>query len=124
MFAGLMLGWELRSWHETSALDGPVLMGRGIADVVGYLTLCGLPVPDHVEAAARTYRYNHRVFIAPYWDTIYGRDAERKQDQKEAKATGSVMARTYSRLGYQLVELPKVTIEERADFVMNRLKSE
>lgn len=53
IFAELMLGWELRSYHEALASDAPVLMDRGIPDVVGYLTLCGLPVPAHVEAAAK-----------------------------------------------------------------------
>lgn len=124
MFAELMLGWELRSWHEASALDGPVLMDRGVADVFGYLTLCRLPVPAHVEAAANTYRYNRKVFIAPYWGAIFGQDAERKQCRDEAEATGKVMAEAYARFGYQLIELPKVAIEERADFVMDCLNTE
>ncbi|WP_198672238.1 AAA family ATPase [Pseudogemmobacter bohemicus] len=123
MFAELMLGWELRSWHEASISDGPVFMDRGVADIVGYLALCGLPVPAHVETAAKTFRYNKTVFIAPYWEAIFGQDAERKQDRDEAKATGRVMAETYSRFGYQLVELPKVTVEARADFIMGCLRA-
>ncbi|OCW59569.1 AAA family ATPase [Hoeflea olei] len=123
MFAELMLGWELRSHHEASTLEGPVLMDRGIPDVVGYLTLCGLPVPDHVETAARLYRYNSRVFIAPYWDAIFAQDAERKQDRQEAEATARVMAETYARLGYQLIELPRTSVEARADFIETQLSS-
>ena len=42
IFAELMLGWELRSYHEALASDAPVLMDRGIPDVVGYLTLLSL----------------------------------------------------------------------------------
>ena len=124
MFAELMLGWELRSWHEASSLARPVLMDRGIPDVVGYLTLCGLRVPAHAEAATKTYRYNRMVFIAPYWEAIFGQDAERKQDRKEAEATGRVMADTYARLGYKLVELPKVSVEERVAFVLDYLNAE
>ena len=124
MFAELMLGWDLRSWHEASALERPVLMDRGVADVVGYLTLCGLPVPAHVEAAAKKYRYNSTVFIAPYWEAIFGQDAERKQDREEAEATGRVMADTYARFGYQIVELPKVSVEERVAFVVDHLTDE
>ncbi|MCV2893915.1 AAA family ATPase [Lentibacter sp. XHP0401] len=124
MFAELMLGWELRSWHEASALEGPVLMDRGVADVVGYLTLCSLPVPDHVEAAAKKYRYNSTVFITPYWEAIFCQDAERKQDREEAEATDRVMADTYARFGYQLVELPKVSVEERVAFVVDHLNEE
>ncbi|QRZ13927.1 AAA family ATPase [Paracoccus methylovorus] len=123
-FAELMLGWELRSWHEAAAFEKPVLMDRGVPDVVGYLTLCGLRVPIHVEAAAETYRYNRTVFIAPYWEAIFGQDAERRQDQEEAEATGRVMADTYARFGYQLVELPKASVEERVAFVMDHLKAE
>lgn len=122
MFAELMLGWELRSYHEASAADAPVLMDRGIPDVIGYLTLCGLPVPAHVEAAARIYPYNRRVFLAPHWDAIYAQDAERKQDRQEAEATGRVMSETYTRFGYQIIELPLAPVEERADFVVNCLR--
>ncbi len=123
LFAELMLGWELRSWHEAAAGAGPVLMDRGILDVIGYLILCGLPVPAHVEAAARLHRYNNLVFLAPYWDAIFIQDAERKQDRQEAEATARVMAQTYTRLGYRIVELPLLGIEERADFMADRLQA-
>lgn len=123
LFAELMLGWELRSWHEAAAGPGPVLMDRGIPDVIGYLTLCGLPVLAHVEAAARLHRYNNLVFLAPYWDAIFTQDDERKQDRPEAEATGRVMAETYTRPGYRIVELPLLGIEERADFMAHRLQA-
>ncbi|KAA0971290.1 AAA family ATPase [Aureimonas fodinaquatilis] len=122
-FADLMLGWELRSWHEASAITGTVVMDRGIPDVMGYLDLCGLPVPSHVEAAAKLYRYNRRVFLAPFWNAIFTEDAERKQNLEEAEATGRVMVETYTRLGYEIVELPFVGVEERADYVMERLRT-
>lgn len=123
LFAELMLGWELRSYQEARANDALVLMDRGIPDVVGYLTLCGLPVPAHFEAAANTHPYNKRVFLAPYWDAIFTQDTERKQDRQEAEATARVMAETYSGLGYQIVELPLVGIDQRADFVIDNLRS-
>ncbi len=120
-FARLMLCWELRSHHEASALPGPVLMDRGVPDVIGYLTLCGLAVPASCEAAARLLRYNRRVFIAPYWEAIFAQDEERRQDRAEAEATGRVMAQTYARLGYDLVDLPLASVEDRADFVLECL---
>lgn len=123
MFAELMLGWELRSWHEASAMGKRVLMDRGVPDVVGYLTLCGLRVPAHLETAAKTFRYHRMVFIAPYWEAIFEQDAERKQDQEEAKATGRVMADIYAHFGYQLVELPRVSVEERVAFVLDHLNA-
>ena len=35
LFAELMLGWEMRSHREALAIASPVLMDRGIPDVVG-----------------------------------------------------------------------------------------
>ncbi|HEY0623119.1 AAA family ATPase [Sphingomonas sp.] len=122
-FAELMLGWELRSHREARALAGPVVLDRGIPDVIGYLRLCGLPVPVHAERAAAMFRYNPTAFIAPHWPDIYARDAERKQDAAEAAATHEAMAQVYAELGYDLVPLPLASVAERARFVRDRIGS-
>ncbi len=85
-FAELMLSWELRSYREALRQSGPVVFDRGVPDVVGYLRLCGLPVPLHMEKAAGIFRYHRRVFIAPPWKEIFGQDAERKQSFEEARS--------------------------------------
>lgn len=120
-YAELMLGWEMRSHHEAAQASSIVVLDRGVPDVAGYLTLCGLPVPRHVERAAELFRYNRTVFLAPYWDEIFVQDSERKQDRAEAEATCRVLEETYARLGYDLVPLPFASVEERADFVMRHL---
>lgn len=65
VFAELMLAWELRSHGEAARLDRPVAMDRGVPDVLGYLTLCGLPVPAHVAAAARLFDTTGASFSRP-----------------------------------------------------------
>lgn len=120
-FAELMLGWDIRSHREASGFPGPVMMDRGLPDVIGYLTLNGLPVPTHMREAARVFRYNPLVFIAPFWNEIFTRDEERRQDAAEAEATCAVMADLYSRLGYRLAHLPLASVEERVAFVLDRI---
>ncbi len=120
-FAELMLLWELRSHAEAAEMSGPVLMDRGIPDVIGYLTLCDLPVPDHMHRAARLHRYNRRVFLAPFWPEIFTQDAERKQDLAEAEATCEAMRATMLRLDYDIVELPRAPVADRARFVLDHL---
>jgi predicted ATPase len=105
-FAELMLSWEIRSYRAALRLSGPVIFDRGVPDVVGYLRLSGLPIPSHVDRAARMFRYHHRVFIAPPWPEIFTTDAERKQSFAEAQATCEAMIETYSGLGYELIPLP------------------
>jgi len=116
-FAAQMLGWEMRSHHMADAIEGPVFFDRGVPDVLGYLRLTGEPVPLHVETAARHFRYDQRIFIAPWWPDIYAGDAERKQSPEEAEATFRMMASVYAELGYTLVPLPLAPLEDRVRFV-------
>jgi predicted ATPase len=120
-FAELMLGWEMRSYRFALSHDGPVIFDRGVPDVLGYLRLVGLPIPSHVETAARIFRYHRRVFIAPPWPQIFAPDAERKQSFEEAQATYEVMMETYARLGYDLIPLPLGSVRERLQFVLATL---
>ena len=75
-FAELMLSWEMRSYREALKRTGTVVFDRGVPDVVGYLRLCGLPVPPRMVKAAEVFRYSRCVFIAPPWLEIYAQDAE------------------------------------------------
>ncbi|NDV53005.1 AAA family ATPase [Salipiger sp. PrR003] len=120
-YAERMLERDLRAYSVAQALSGPVTFDRGIPDILGYLTLCGLPAPPHVAAAAKAACYNARVFLTPYWDEIFTQDTERTQTRAEAEATCAVMRETYTTLGYKITELPRADIATRADFVCKQL---
>lgn len=119
LFAELMLSWELRSYRL--AQDDPaaaVFFDRGVPELTGYYRLIGRPVPAHVAAAARLFRYRPRVFIARPWPEIYATDAERGQDWAEAVATCEAAAAAYAEYGYELIDLPFAPVGERAAFVL------
>ncbi len=120
-FAEAMLGWELRSYRMAQRHPGPVLFDRGVPDVIGYLRLCGLPVPDHLLRAAAAFRYRQQVFIAPPWPAIYRQDAERKQSLDEAERTYHAVAQAYRDCGYTLIELPRADVAARVRFVCERI---
>lgn len=117
-FADRMLEHDLRSYEKARTQDGVIFFDRGIPDIIGYRTLCGMQIPGGLARAAERHPYNLHVFIAPPWAKIYANDAERKQDWAEAVATHDVMARVYQELGYALVSLPLVPPGERAAFVL------
>lgn len=120
LFAELMLCWEMRSYRMAEQQTGPIFFDRGVPDVIGYLRLSELPVPAYFKKAAGIFRYNRRVFIAPPWREIFQQDRERKQDFEEAVRTFQTLAVTYQDLGYELVELPRVSVEERVRFVLEK----
>lgn len=120
-FAELMLSWEMRSYRSALDLKGPVVFDRGVPDVVGYLELCGLPVPGYMSRALELFRYNRRVFIAPHWPEIFAQDSERKQSPEEAEGTYRAMTRAYSAAGYELIHLPLAPVAERVKFILGSL---
>lgn len=99
---------------------GPVFFDRGVTELVGYCRLIGVPVPEHVRRAAELYRYNPIVFLAPPWPEIYVNDGLRKQDVAEAMRTSTLAGEVYAEFGYDVVEIPKAPVAERAAFVLAR----
>ncbi len=124
LFAELMLDRDLEAHGMSAAAPGIVFHDRGLPDLVGYLELCGLAPPDHFLTAARERRYARRVFIAPVWPEIFGQDAERRQDLEEARRTHEAMRAVYPRFGYELVELPKASVEVRVAFILDQVRPE
>jgi predicted ATPase len=122
LFAEIMLSWEVRSYRLAAHLAaGLVFFDRGIPDLVGYHRLLGLPVPTHVLTATTMYRYHHQVFLAPPWPEIHVPDEERTQGFEEVMRTHEVIANSYLEHGYDLITLPKVSVEERVAFVRQYL---
>jgi predicted ATPase len=121
LFAEIMLSWEVRSYRQAAHLTGLVFFDRGIPDLVGYHRLFGLPVPTHVLTATTMFRYHHQVFLAPPWPEIHVPDEERTQGFDELIRTHEVIANAYLEHGYDLITLPKVSVEERVAFVRQYL---
>jgi predicted ATPase len=122
-FAEKMLERDMAAWEAARQVEGPVIFDRGIPDVMGYLQWSGLPITAHLARAAAERRYNRRVFVAPTWPEIFTQDTERKQTLAEAQATCQVMRKVYTGLGYELVELPLVSVAERAAFVCDAISA-
>lgn len=121
-FADLMIVEEVAAHGAALARGGPVVLDRGVPDVIGFLRVSGLPVPAAFEAAARAHRYNPRVFLAPFWAEIFTADAERKQAPAVAERTEAIMRATYRAYGYTLVDLPRGSVAERVAFVRAHLE--
>ncbi|WP_284449848.1 AAA family ATPase [Spongiibacter tropicus] len=91
---------------------------RSIIDSYGYSKLEEIPISDCLLKSCHELAYNRNVFIFPPWELIYENDAERKQDFNEAVATYDEMVRAYEYFGYELIEVPKASVEERVEFIL------
>lgn len=112
---------DIEAYRRAVASGRRTFFDRGLPDVIGYRRLTGLTVPSALEALCLSCRYHGRVFIAPPWPEIYANDAERRQSLPEAERTYLMMREVYLGFGYELTELPRVSVAERVAFVQRRL---
>ena len=94
---------------------------RCIIDCYGYSKLECITISDLLLAKCCELEYCRKVFIFPPWEEIYKNDAERKQDFNEAVATYNEMVSAYKKFGYELIEVPKVSVKERAQFILSKM---
>jgi predicted ATPase len=121
LYTELMLQASVASYQQHTPTPRPMFSDRGIPDTLAYARLIGLAKHDPIRGICAEYRYAARVFLAPPWKDIYETDSERKQDFEEAKRTYSKILEVYEECGYQLVELPKIAPQARAEFVLAQL---
>jgi len=119
-YAELMLERSIADFVQHSTAQQPTFFDRGIPDVLCYARLIGMG-EQAIRAACAKYKYNQLVFIAPPWQEIYTVDEERKQTFAEAVETCRLMQRSYQDCGYAPIDLPRVAVEDRAEFVMRRI---
>ena len=94
---------------------------RGLPDIIAYVRRGGLNVPDKYFEKAKSY--NRIVFLAPPWQEIFVNDNERPESFEDSVEIYKFLKSTYEELGFSIVELPKVSIEERVCFIENILKA-
>lgn len=125
LYRDLMFERSIESFEQMmEAYHGndPVFFDRGFLDALCYAALEGIPIDPEMKTLAETLRYNTNVFILPPWKDIYQTDAQRKQDWNEAVFTYNKMIQTYRGYQYDLIEVPKTSVQDRADFILDFIK--
>lgn len=121
-FAMAMLDADLAAWHVADSKLS--VYDRGFPDIAGFLELEGLPVPAILDRICYENRYSGPIFRAVPWLEIYATDAERTQDWSQGVASDEAVRSAWKRYGYELIDLPQVSVNQRADFVMRRVAGE
>lgn len=123
LFAEMMFEESVKTYLRISQTTSaePVFFDRGILDTLGYMKLENIPVPESMEVKAREMIYHNNVFILPPWKDIYENDPERKQTFEKSMLTFECMNEIYQEYGYNIIEVPKISVENRARFILDRL---
>jgi len=122
LFTQLMLSRGTGSYLENS--DGQIMtiFDRGIPDMIAYAELFGLDTKIY-RNSAEEYKYNNRVFWLNGWRDIYINDEERKMNFQQAYEFGERTQEIYREQGYDVIEVPRLSIEKRAEFIYNEIQN-
>ena len=94
---------------------------RGIPDVFAYMEYDKIEVPEKFLKLGESLRYHTKIFITPAWKAIFENDNERVEDFCKAEQLQHFIHNTYENLGYEVIIIPKGTIENRIRFILDHL---
>jgi len=121
-FASLCMEWMVHDFNKQIIKDEYLFYDRGLPDIIAYLNLQQIKPLTGLEDAISQNRYFRYVYWCPPWSEIYVNDPERPQTYEEAKALGLEIKQTYQKYLYEVVEVPKVSVQLRVKFILENLK--
>lgn len=122
LFSQKLLEGRIKQFDEAEKINEPVFIDRGIPDVTAYMDFKGDTYPEEFLQANKKYTYD-QTFIFPIWEEIYQSDNERYENLEQAIEIEKHLKKTYQSLGYNLIEVPKVSVEKRVNFILENIKS-
>ena len=123
LFSELLL--EGRKKQHKQALQEECEVGfidRGIPDVLAYMHYIGDAYPAFFDEACREHKYT-KIFILPPWEAIYESDDARYENYEQATLIYKHLKETYESYGYNLIEVPKDTVDNRILFILGHLSN-
>ena len=106
----------ISDYKENEDESIPVVFDRGIPDVIAYAKLLNTD-PGEAIKASETFKYNTSVFMFSAWKDIYTNDEERKMSFELAGEFGECVRRVYENIGYEIIDVPFVSVMERVEFI-------
>ncbi|NTJ43116.1 AAA family ATPase [Agrobacterium larrymoorei] len=107
-------------YEAAGSRSGTIFFDRGLIDAASALRQLG--EDSYYEMMRKSFRYQKRVFLTPPWPEIYITDAERRHGLDDATEEYERLVRDYDELGYAIVLLPKISVEERVQLILRELE--
>ena len=121
LFSEKLLQGRLDQFHEASKIESHhIFIDRGLPDVVAYMDYFKTDFPETFHKTCEDHTYE-KVFILPPWKEIYKSDNERYESFEEAQEISAYLYSTYRRYGYDPIEVPRSSVEDRTNFILNKI---
>jgi predicted ATPase len=120
-FAQEVLRLDIENFTRHAASSRPMFFERGVLDALCLLDATMALSDSELQTWLATYQYFPKVFVLPPWRDIYSTDTERDHTFEHAESVDRIVRDWYRRCGYQLVDVPMVSVDERCRFVLEAL---
>lgn len=120
-FAREILSSDIEKYQDASCCDSAMFFDRGVLDALYMLNAENALTRDEIAEYVQYFPYNSVVFLLPPWKEIYDTDSERDQTFEDSVEVFEGMKRWYSQWGYETLEVPRVNIDERVSFILQRI---
>lgn len=121
LFSELLLEGRKKQLLSAQREEQPIVfLDRGIPDILAYMHYIGDSYPAFFDQACQEHKYT-KIFILPPWEAIYVSDNERYENFEQAQLIYNHLIETYSKYGYNLIEVPKDTLNNRILFILEGL---
>lgn len=123
-FALEILRRDEEKFHRVRPSAEWVFFDRSAVEALGMVHEAS-PLPAaELESRLSALRYHSEVFVLPPWEEIYVNDAERDQTFAEAIRVHGEIVAWYCACGYLTHEVPGMPVDQRADYVLRRLRGD
>jgi predicted ATPase len=122
LFVNLLLSRAISKYKQNLDVDANIVFDRSIVDYISYANYFNINNYCFINAA-NTWRSNKYVFFCPPWEEIYTQDEDRSIDFAKSKAMGDSITASYCELGYNIIQVPKISVAARVEFVIDNISS-
>src|SRR4030095_9873169 len=120
--AAAILRMDVERYRQAPTEADLVFFDRAIPEALCMLNDLGLLSMAEAGQSILDYPYFRQVFVAPPWEEIYTTDNERDQRFADSARVHRRASEWYRALGFELIQLPRVSIELRSEFVLQQLR--
>ena len=120
-FAQQIFDQDWKNFVLNSTMSSLLFFDRSFMDSACMLFESNMESYNKVKDIHLANSYNNRVFITPPWKEIYHNDEERDQTFEQSIEVYDRLHKWYKEYGYEIVVLPKDTVENRAKFILNQV---
>ena len=116
---------SIAAYHQAEKMeavkDDVIFFDRSFLEGVSYFQSIKIHKYNYLINELRFHRF---IFITPPWKETFQQDDERKNSFDDAVNEYNQIIKFYPKYGYHMIELPRINVEKRIEFILETLKSD